>query len=59
MPRNWFARVGPARQLPFTARPLKGLYEHDPNLLLGLAVAQFESGALGRRTCHAGFADRA
>jgi hypothetical protein len=24
---------------------LKGLYEHDPNLLLGLAQAQFESGS--------------
>jgi len=26
-------------------KALRGLYEHDPNLLLGLARAQFESGA--------------
>jgi hypothetical protein len=26
---------------------LKGLYEHDPNLMLGLARAQFETGAAG------------
>jgi len=35
----------PADAITIYRSCLKGLYEHDPNLLLGLAVAQFENGA--------------
>lgn len=37
----------PADAIAVYRASLKGLYEHDPNLLLGLAVAQFDSGAAG------------
>jgi hypothetical protein len=39
-------RQGRHREAADTYRQtLKGLYEHDPNLMLGLAQAQFESGS--------------
>ena len=38
---------------------LTGLYEHDPNLMLGLARAQFAPGRCGGRARHARRTDRA
>jgi hypothetical protein len=39
-------RLGrPAEAVTVYQRTLRGLYEHDPNLLLGLARAQFAAGA--------------
>lgn len=35
----------PGEAVDVYRQALKGLYEHDPNLLLGLARAQFDSGA--------------
>ncbi|MEO8314439.1 MAG: tetratricopeptide repeat protein [Pseudomonadota bacterium] len=38
-------RLGrPAEAIPVYQRILRGLYEHDPNLMLGLARAQFAAG---------------
>jgi hypothetical protein len=38
-------RLGrPAEAIPVYQRILRGLYEHDPNLMLGLARAQFSAG---------------
>jgi hypothetical protein len=45
-------RLGrPAEAIPVYQRILRGLYEHDPNLMLGLARAQFAAGkAIDART---------
>ena len=59
MPMSWCARAAPRKPIERLRQALTRPVRSDPNLLLGLARAQFASGAFGGGRADARGADRA